>query len=335
MGMGMAMSGRRLQQLERLDQLRDQFRRRLEAKSGKITSSTSPPARRISPSPMAAGGGESKDPLKEMKSQASKIMEDLYQTEVLDKKQRQKEVALEVGHLMEKLYKEQQQQLKEKSKRSIIRPPEGPLNPRLKQVDDLKRCNLATGLVYKSSVVALAFVDLWVSILEHKQSWSDECVEALICETKSRSVIFGPVASTVASSLARHMIFLLNEEEGRDLSDNTQSCAINKCSKNSLYSSQNGCYLQNEGRRFIVEVGTFQVDACQVAFRQVGGPFQVASRQGGSYPDAGAYPGAASRASRAAAYQVASRAFQEEASPASFPSAAGWRRQRVARVCRL
>ncbi len=238
MGMGMAMSGRRLQQLERLDQLRDQFRRRLEAKSGKITSSASPPARRISPSPMAAGQ-ESKDPLKEMKSQASKIMEDLYQTEVLDKKQRQKEVALEVGHLMEKLYKEQQQQqqLKEKSKRSIVRPPEGPLNPRLKQVDDLKRCNLATGLVYKSSVVALAFVDLWVSILEHKQSWSDECVEALICETKSRSAIFGPVASTVASSLARHMIFLLNEEEDRDLSVKNQACAINKCSKNSLYSS--------------------------------------------------------------------------------------------------
>ena len=229
MAMGMAMTRRRLLQIDKLMRLRDQFRRKLEAKYGKsiVPESNGGHVSDSSPNPVKTSLAESgylPSP-ENIELKASQLMEDLYQTEVLDKQEKKKEIAAKVDDLMELLYREQQQSRRFKRKSPMgsgLKRVSTVYDPVFEEIENRQRCDVSSQVVFKSSIVGLAFVDLWTKILENEGRWDDEKVQFLMCKCLEKSQEFGPVAFKVASSIARHVIFLLNNEEGRSLSNTTR-----------------------------------------------------------------------------------------------------------------
>lgn len=130
------------------------------------------------------------------------MLEELYQREVLQKQNTGEAVRNQVAYLLQQMYEEQQAKLKEdasRQSRNLIMPNFG-----------LQRdCEAASRLVFQSSLIGLAFLQLWVDL--HENDLDDRQLSHQICDILNHSQAYGKLPFIVASTIKDHLLFLLDE----------------------------------------------------------------------------------------------------------------------------
>ena len=121
------------------------------------------------------------------------MLEDLYQKEIVEKNIEKENTRMEVAKLLEKMYQEQKAKVL-KNKRSTS------LNRQECQESDL--------LIFRSSLIGLSFIQLWVDYHENNLNFEDFQVK--ICEIMSKAKLWGKLTKTVAETIKKHLLFLLD-----------------------------------------------------------------------------------------------------------------------------
>jgi hypothetical protein len=199
---GMAMSKRQLQQLRTLDAIRDKFRRKLEAKMMSRHNSTNPAATNVTRLVMPLAP-QAPDPELERELAASRLLEQLYQSEVVQKQTDQDAIRQEVSDLMEKMYQEQKAKMAVKRKSREFD---------LFQAENIEaNCVFASSIVYKCSMISLAYIELWVEI--HDEDLNNDLIVFRLSNVMKKARSWGRMTSSVASAIQKHILFLLGEVE--------------------------------------------------------------------------------------------------------------------------
>ena len=124
------------------------------------------------------------------------MLEELYETEIVQKEKTKESVRKQVSDLLSKMNQEQRKKMAARQSRSLNNS-----NMQCYQQD----------LITKSVKVGLSFIELWVTIHENR-SWSTSDTKNQVCLIISKAKSWGKVPQIVAKNIADHLEFLLEEK---------------------------------------------------------------------------------------------------------------------------
>lgn len=128
---------------------------------------------------------------------ASKLLEELYQREVVQKQNTEDSVKLQVAQLLHEMHEEQ---------KSKVRASRMTMEPLFKPY-----CApyASSEVVYKASIICLRFIEFWAQI---HNGLEEEELKHELCKIMDQANNFVQEATVVAEAMKDHISFLLDED---------------------------------------------------------------------------------------------------------------------------
>ena len=128
---------------------------------------------------------------------ASILLENLYESEVIQKEKTKESVRQQVSDLLRKMHQEQKEKMGMRKSKSLNN-------------FDEKNQDQEDEIIDKCIHIGLSFVELWVDMNDNRPLNHSE-TNSRVCKIISKAKSLGRVPNIVANSIAQHIQFLLEE----------------------------------------------------------------------------------------------------------------------------